>query len=71
MIGNNVTKIFFDRNWHKVEVQFGFNETVIYVDCHRAGSVPVVVPMRLLLNDSGNVECATYRDETKGPIVSY
>ena len=71
VIKSNVTSIFFNRKWHKLEIQFGRDEIRMYIDCHFVGSFPVDVPMDLLLNDTGHVITASYDREHRSPTVCF
>ena len=70
VVNNNISSTFFDREWHKLEVQFGKNELRIYLDCHFVGSFAIDVSLDQLLNDTGKIITGSYDRNHKSPTVS-
>ena len=70
VIKNNVSATFFNREWHKLEIQFGRNEIRFYIDCYLVGTYPVDVPMHQILSKTGNMITGSYDRSGKSPIVS-
>lgn len=69
IINNNISRKFFNKKWHKLEVQFGRDQIRMFLDCRKVGDFPVNVPLKRLIDESGNVITGSYDANTRRPIV--
>ena len=70
IINNIVSRKFFDRKWHKLEIQFGREKIRVFLDCRKVGDFPVNFPLKNLLSESGMVISGSFNQSTRSPVVN-
>ncbi|XP_076806133.1 collagen alpha-4(VI) chain-like isoform X1 [Clavelina lepadiformis] len=70
IFNNDKAQSFFDKQWHQLEIRFGRDKVIMYLDCDKVGTYPIGIPLRHVINDTGTISTGTYLEGSSSPTFT-